>query len=396
MMQISSSPSAAIDVKDSAPVQEKVAGDVDVASEDDIQPAAMTSIDENPAATAATSLAAFNIVAHRKALEAALYENMETPRQMFNRCRRKVSIDSEYHPKDKCEDKYECSNDLGYEDLVPKVKCRNDNGFNFAPLVTKSALNNGICKLPLLEQVLSRILGSEALKFHKALTTPDADVVHFLEKTVVRLPPAPEATHKPMSIDQLSSATPTNDAIIYNASEVDMKTGSGSKSLEDVEAEMRAVHSIASNAPHVVDSAIVGYKIKMQGSEDHNFTVEAAATGHEQVSIPPPSLSSSSSHSRASSVLEQNRRLPTPPTPWYPLGLLGDAIRWNPHAFTYNANWTLPLFSYPDDSSFLGPNAVIGSHGDLGNAASWTWDYSDCLQYDLEKKWATNGYSRSY
>ena len=41
-----------------------------------------------------------DIVAHRKALEAALYDNMETPRQMLARCKYTASIDAEHHPVD--------------------------------------------------------------------------------------------------------------------------------------------------------------------------------------------------------------------------------------------------------------------------------------------------------
>ena len=105
----SSSPAAAMVAKDGAPVQEKVTGEVDVTSVDNTKP-----VGEEPTATTSSLPVAFDIVAHRKAPEAALYDDMETPRQMFNRCRRKVSVDSEHHPKNKYKDRYHVFDDFEF------------------------------------------------------------------------------------------------------------------------------------------------------------------------------------------------------------------------------------------------------------------------------------------
>jgi hypothetical protein len=71
----------------------------------------------------------FGIVAHRRALEVELYDNMETPRQMLMRCKYIMSIDAEYHPKDEDES-------FELKELRPTVMCLDDNLFEIEPIMT--------------------------------------------------------------------------------------------------------------------------------------------------------------------------------------------------------------------------------------------------------------------
>jgi hypothetical protein len=111
------SASATVDVdKEVAPAQEEAAGIVETA------PIAMTTAE---------------IFAHRKTLEAALY-NMETPRQMLIRCEYRMPIDAEYHPDDAEEVALEadCSYDYVVDDSKSAVKCLDDNRFEIEPIMT--------------------------------------------------------------------------------------------------------------------------------------------------------------------------------------------------------------------------------------------------------------------
>ena len=75
---------------------------------------------------------AHGVVALNKALEAALYGNMETPRQRLIRCKYKVSVDAEFHQE-------EPVYDLGWALALvgkPVSKCFDDNGFVITPIET--------------------------------------------------------------------------------------------------------------------------------------------------------------------------------------------------------------------------------------------------------------------
>jgi hypothetical protein len=80
----------------------------------------------------------FDIIAHRKALEAALYGNMETPHQMLIRCKYNVSIDAEYYPvhEDEVARWADCSYDYELNEFKLALKCLDDNRFEITPIIT--------------------------------------------------------------------------------------------------------------------------------------------------------------------------------------------------------------------------------------------------------------------
>ncbi|KAI4950197.1 hypothetical protein J4E91_004853 [Alternaria rosae] len=75
---------------------------------------------------------AYGVVALNKALEAALYESMETPRQRLIRWKYKVSVDAGFHPKEKIFDQAWLLSYLS----KPSDKCFDDNGFEITPIKT--------------------------------------------------------------------------------------------------------------------------------------------------------------------------------------------------------------------------------------------------------------------
>ncbi|CAO2647663.1 Nn.00g085850.m01.CDS01 [Neocucurbitaria sp. VM-36] len=83
----------------------------------------ITITDTNTTEPASTE--AFDIHAHRKALEAALYENMETPKQMLMRLKFEIATDAEFHLD--IEDDHTMLSLDGFEtnDLV-SAKCPDD------------------------------------------------------------------------------------------------------------------------------------------------------------------------------------------------------------------------------------------------------------------------------
>jgi hypothetical protein len=79
-----------------------------------------------------------DIVAHRKALEAALYDNMETPRQMLARCKYTASIDAEHHPVegDEVANEADRSDNDALNSFRSTPKCLDDNRFEITPMIT--------------------------------------------------------------------------------------------------------------------------------------------------------------------------------------------------------------------------------------------------------------------
>ena len=75
---------------------------------------------------------AYGVVALCKALEAALYDNMETPRQRLIRCKYRVSVDAEFHREEQVYDLEWALSYIG----KPVRKCFDDNGFVITPIKT--------------------------------------------------------------------------------------------------------------------------------------------------------------------------------------------------------------------------------------------------------------------
>ncbi|KAF1850171.1 uncharacterized protein K460DRAFT_400251 [Cucurbitaria berberidis CBS 394.84] len=96
----------------------------------------------------------FDIHAHRKALESALYNNMETPNQMLARLNFAAPADAEFHQDIGVEDDIAGLEDLDgldIDDSSSRIKCLDDNGFEIIldVLAVRTLTENEICSTPI-------------------------------------------------------------------------------------------------------------------------------------------------------------------------------------------------------------------------------------------------------
>ncbi|USP79511.1 uncharacterized protein yc1106_06785 [Curvularia clavata] len=231
----------------------------------------------------------FDVVAHRKALEASLYEKMETPLQMLIRCQYQLSLDAEYYTMD----------DVS-ADVVLGAKSVDDNGF----------------------ETISCMVGSDNNDEPTVEETPMSfqDNVNA-EKTVVCLPRAPEAVPcGSISIEQLFAAVAAKEKVAIISSQ-------------------KAPPSTSSYGPHWADPAIVNYRIKQQASrKDSVSTINSSRSSFSM-------LTPDSSPATQRSYIHSSARPWTPPTPTFFSPALG---HWAPYPEPkpYNMCWNPPCMNW--------------------------------------------------
>ncbi|KAL1801253.1 hypothetical protein ACET3X_001595 [Alternaria dauci] len=265
-----------------------------------------------------------DIVAHRKALEAALYAGMETPRQMLVRCKYTPSVDTENYPSDKYEVAHRTygayDHELGW--FKPTLKCLDDNCFEITPIITGLTEDN--LKAPTkttssftLERLFDLVKNAGQTKVgtlsSSASVAPDSSEAVEYDAIIVNLAREGRPPRGPVTMGHMSSASGAR----VNKKPVEART------LDSVENEMRlASDKRSSNATALVDPAIISYKAEGQAlvvADEHahmaRLSAEARSDDHDMLTMltefsnmSPRSLSSTSSRrSRTSSPVEPQR-----------------------------------------------------------------------------------------
>ncbi|KAI4660750.1 uncharacterized protein J4E79_005318 [Alternaria viburni] len=216
---------------------------------------------------------AYGVVAQRKALEAALYENMETPRQRLIRCKYRVSVDAEFHREEPVYD-FEWTLALIGK---PVRKCFDDNGFHITPI--KTGLTEADLTGPsALDELFAKVKAEGISKINAAISTGHESPT-----------PGAVSTKKPIP----------------------------SRTLSSIEAEMRlAAPKRPPHAPSFADPGIIKYTINGQDFDNVGNplteTVSQKVLGWlEDQPTDPPELSPGSSRqqSREASPLEPGKEV---------------------------------------------------------------------------------------
>lgn len=207
-----------------------------------------------------------DIVAHRKALEAALYDDMETPRQMLARCKYTASIDAEHHPVDGDEvaNETDRSDNDALNSFRSTPRCLDDNCFEITPMITGLTEDNltaptkttsSLALLRLFDLVKDAGQAKVSTFGSSVSSAPDSGEVTECDELIVNLPDASRHPHGPINMGHMSSVSGAR----VNEKPVEVRT------LESVETEMRLARDKGSvNAPAFVDPAIIEYKIQGQ------------------------------------------------------------------------------------------------------------------------------------
>jgi len=214
---------------------------------------------------------AYGVIALHKALEAGLYENMETPRQRLIRCKYRVSVDAEFHRE---EPVYDLEWALALTSK-PVRKCFDDNGFVITPI--KTGLTEADLTVPsALDELFAKVKAQGISKISAPLSTGYAS-------------PGPGA--------------------------VSTKKLVTSRTVEDIEHEIRlATTKRPSHAPSFADPGIIKYTFNGQDFDNVGNplteTVSQKVLGWlEDQPTDPPELSPGSSRqqSREASPLEPGK-----------------------------------------------------------------------------------------
>ncbi|KAI4656965.1 uncharacterized protein J4E78_006856 [Alternaria triticimaculans] len=211
---------------------------------------------------------AYGVIALHKALEAGLYENMETPRQRLIRCKYRVSVDAEFHREEPVCDLEWALALIG----KPVRKCFDDNGFHITPI--KTGLTEADLTGPsALDELFAKVKAEGISKISAPISTGYKSPISGATSTK---PPVP------------------------------------SRTLESIEAEMRlAAPKRPSHAPSFADPGIIKYTFNGQDFDNVGNplteTVSQKVLGWlEDQPTDPPELSPGSSRqqSREASPLE--------------------------------------------------------------------------------------------
>ncbi|KAI2477443.1 hypothetical protein Ptr902_11068 [Pyrenophora tritici-repentis] len=256
--------------------------------------------------------AAIDIIAHRKALEA----DMETPREMFMRCKYITSVDAEYLSS------FEGDDDI-IDESSNKIKCLDSNGFEIIPLL------NGLS----LADITTNTESAPTLSVDDLFAKVSATNVSKISATESSEILAIDSLDPWACISQiLHSSSVSQDGRTLASVEAEMRSRSssmtavcqGSRSLEDVEAEMHSGSSsttasynsaqslgdpksempnalskkVSPPAPFI-DPAIVSCKIKSQSLDMTTAPVDN--NNARNTTNSPPDLATSSTASNASS-----------------------------------------------------------------------------------------------
>jgi len=211
---------------------------------------------------------AYGVVALNKALEAALYESMETPRQRLLRCKYRVSVDAEFHREEPVHDLEWAMALIG----KPVRKCFDDNGFHITPIKT-------------------------------GLTEADLTIPSALDEMFAKV--------KAQGISKISAPISTGYKSPISGA-VSTKKPVPSRTLESIEAEMRlAAPKRPSHAPSFADPGIVKYTFNGQDFDNVGNplteTVSQKVLGwleDQPTDLPELSPGSSRQQSREASPLE--------------------------------------------------------------------------------------------
>ncbi|KAI4954610.1 hypothetical protein J4E86_005920 [Alternaria arbusti] len=214
---------------------------------------------------------AYGVVALNKALEAALYESMETPRQRLLRCKYRVSVDAEFHREEPVHDLEWAMALIG----KPVRKCFDDNGFHITPI--KTGLTEADLTIPsALDEMFAKVKAQGISKISAPISTGYKSPI--------------------------SGATSTKKPVT-------------SRTVEDIEHEMRlAAPKRPSHAPSFADPGILKYTFNGQDFDNVGNplteTVSQKVLGWlEDQPTDPPELSPGSSRqqSREASPLEPGK-----------------------------------------------------------------------------------------
>lgn len=244
------------------------AKDLDIAKAEIADTIAPTVSHEETTATLAMPESSPELAACRKALEAALYDNMETPRERLIRCRYSTSADAEYHAAE-----YHAVDEENFVgEMLNKVKCLDDNGFEIVPLVTGLTIadmttSNHPRPSLSINDLFARVAATGASKVG---ITDSPDKVALISNgprasanTGFQFRPSAEvfrpSSHSLQSVEhEIRSQLPT--ITTYS-----VRNGS----LEHIGAGMRPlVHFSLPGTTYPIDPAIVSYKIKQQPLRD--------------------------------------------------------------------------------------------------------------------------------
>lgn len=261
-----------------------------------------TSLPKDEALSAASSANdKSDVIAHRKALELMLYENMETPLEMLARCKYEISIDAEYHA--------EAEESLN---VATRVICLDDNGFEM------------ISRLTSLNDRDELAAGDTSLS-----SSEESDIERFL----VSLPCTSEASQCG-SFGQLLS----------------VETGIQTTT------HFTKIPSAYSFSPHWTDPAIIDYKIKQQpprrtcisgvnscramGMRIESIKHVDDFSRRIRTTSTPESSPTSTQRPCASSPPEFNAGSCTPPTPYYPSTYIGHHPYWGHSEPSSTTDWS--------------------------------------------------------
>jgi len=211
---------------------------------------------------------AYGVVALNKALEAALYENMETARQRLIRCKYRVSVDAEFHREEPVYDLEWALALIG----KPVRKCFDDNGFVITPIIT-GLTEADLTHSSALDELFAKVKAEGISKISAPISTGYKSPISGAVSTKKPLP---------------------------------------SRTLSSIEAEMRlAAPKRPSHAPSFADLGIVKYTFNGQDFDNVGNplteTVSQKVLGWlEDQPTDPPELSPGSSRqqSREASPLE--------------------------------------------------------------------------------------------
>ncbi|EMD88661.1 hypothetical protein COCC4DRAFT_40254 [Bipolaris maydis ATCC 48331] len=238
-----------------------------------------------------------DIVALRKALELALYEKMETPRQMLIRCDFKAYMDTEFHGKD-----------AEFDYIAPHAVYFDDNGFQAT--IHTSGSNT-----------------QDRLLAHEVELSPLEQIE--TEKNVALSHPAPQARRcDSRFFEHILSAASAQETVTAKVQDA-TKCSTGSQPPD----------SMSTQLPHLMDPAIISHKIKQQipaklgilVTNTQTMSKHAEGTGLNNspsslttTLVSTPDSSPTSTHrSSVSSSVGFHARAYTPPTPQLTSATLG-------------------------------------------------------------------------
>jgi hypothetical protein len=228
------------------------------------------------------------MAAHRKALEAALYENVETPRQRLNRCKHIRSADAEYH-------EYTVQEEGALvDDFAPTLKCLDDNGFEVSPIATGLAIEDSSAVSLSVDDLFTKVSES-GVSMVGASKCTESCTLEFIEATLVR-----ETADECKPVVKIPRSSDMVFGQVYSAAS---------------DAAEAALPRVTGNSPR--GSTIAFGQLLFPAPRPTKVVIAEEGTNKlESLMSISPGLSATSSHSPVSSTLDPEARPFTPPTPY--------------------------------------------------------------------------------